>query len=385
MKPKKEDVFALFLLIGTIVGAGVLGLPKAMQSVGLWPSLALLAVGFVAVYLLALMIADLSSSLKEKVHLPALIGEFFAEDKNIGKLLAFITLFTVLYAALTAYIIGSGEQLNALLGLDKGVDSLLFYILAVVPVALGLVITAEVSTAIGLIMLFALLALVGMSLGFFNFENLNTGFGGVGALTAFFSLSLFALFGHNVLPEVVWLLKKEREKVKRVALCGFLVPLIAYILFMIVVAGAVGNAITEVGTVALAGKIGGTASLFISLFALAALYTSFLGIALSIRDAFLFDFNLEKMKWGKALAVILAVLPPLLLYLANAMTFLEWIGSVGGLILNLFVVLVALTFWKALKEGRVKAKFTPMPEASAIFLAVLYGLNFLLGLQGLLG
>ena len=367
----EKDLSPLFLFIGVIVGAGVLGLPKAVVSAGWLGSAILMLVGAAALYLGALMLAEMSIKIKQKKHIAEIIQHYFPFGGNV---LGFVFLFTVMYAALTAYIIGSGDQINSMLSLDKRMGSLLFFVLAAIPVLMGLQITADVAVVIGIVMLLALLAIVVVSLTAFNLNNLPVFSTDPAALTGLFSVALFALFGHNVIPEITWLCEGKKDRIRKVIGIGLLVPLISYLLFGIVVAGVLGQNVTDVGTVGLANVFGSWVGVVISLFAVAAMYTSFIGIAISMRHVYTKDFGLPI--WA---ALLLILLPPLLLYgLDTERSFLGWIGDVGGRMLNLFMILVASAYLYGIHTRKIKPTMVPMPMLSAAAVIILYAANLVL-------
>ncbi|MBR9679527.1 MAG: hypothetical protein GOU99_00575, partial [Candidatus Altiarchaeota archaeon] len=91
---------ALAMLISTVIGAGVLGLPRVFYENGLF-SIPLLAIILSAIYLLGLMILEMLDNEKKPIQLPALIASKIGEK---WKKPVYFSLIFSMYGALTAYL-----------------------------------------------------------------------------------------------------------------------------------------------------------------------------------------------------------------------------------------------------------------------------------------
>ena len=78
---------ALAMLVSTVIGAGVLGLPRVFYETGLF-SLPLLAVILSALYLLGIMILEMLDSEKKPIQLPALIASKIGDYRRIREVLS---------------------------------------------------------------------------------------------------------------------------------------------------------------------------------------------------------------------------------------------------------------------------------------------------------
>ncbi len=327
---------AIGLAISTTIGAGVLGLPKAFFLVG--P--AGIAIGLVvALFLLisAYMLADLLKRESKPVQIPALIADYLGQK---WKYFVYLTLIFSMYGALSAYLIGFGDQLEVLIGLAPLMGGLFLFLFGAFVVFKGTRLIEDINLPISALMVAFLVGVALLNL--LNFRGFEFSAPTVKAGMQFAGTMLFALFGLNILPEINYLTK---GRAKLAYTLSTLVCFFLYLLFAVTTVGVLGSETTGLGTAGLASFYGGAYNLAISIFTLFALLTSFLGIGLGMRHIYEYDFRLPRL--GATLAV---VLPPLAIFLSAGYTgvsFLGILGLAGELTLPLFTLTISYAYYRA--------------------------------------
>src|SRR3989344_5126084 len=100
-----------FTLSGTIIGAGILGLPYVFAKSGFFIGMFwLMFLGIVMIYV-NLIIGEVTLRTKGIHHLPGLAEKYLGK---MGKRIMFFAVVFGIYSALLAYLIGEGNSLSQL-------------------------------------------------------------------------------------------------------------------------------------------------------------------------------------------------------------------------------------------------------------------------------
>jgi tyrosine-specific transport protein len=225
------------VIIGTVVGAGVLGLPFAFVKAGFLTGLTLLIIISFCLTLLSLFLGEVALRTKGNHQLTGYTELYLgATFKHIQ---AILMLFGM-YGALLAYTIGFGQILSSLFGASAivwsiGVYALLSYL---VVRGLGIIKKAEFIIAILIIGLIFTLAII--TTPHLSYTHL-TGFDWFSFLIPYGAI-LFACSGLAAIPEAKEILetKKGTKFLRSVIILGHLVPTVIYIIFTFVVVGVTG-------------------------------------------------------------------------------------------------------------------------------------------------
>ncbi len=349
---------ALALAISTNIGAGVLGLPKALQLVGFSG----IFIGIIVAFFLTLSAIMLSDMLKREtkpIQIPALISQSLGPG---WKYFIYFTLIFSMYGAISAYLIGFGSQLNALFGINEAYGGIFLFVIGAWLIHKGTMAIEKLAIPLAFALVVFLIILSGINI--INFNQFEFATSSVGNTMKFTGTILFALFGLNVLPEINFL---SKGKAARVFALTVLICLILYLGFAITTVGVLGFGTTDLGTKGLALHYGGIFNVIISLFTMTALFTSFLGIGLSTRHIYQFDFGLSRVK-----STLAVVVPPLIIFLTSGFFgfgFLDILGMAGELTLPMFAITASYAYYKVLPAIKTRL---PAPKIFALVTALFY-------------
>ncbi|ASJ16659.1 amino acid permease [Thermococcus chitonophagus] len=312
---KKSE--ALAILIGTQIGAGVLGLPYAASEVGLIPALAVLIGVMLLMLFTAYIVLDLSAKMNG-AQMSTIAQRVLGKP---GGWIMLISIAIMSFGALLAYISGMGEVLNGLFGINDRLGAVLFWLFASLIVYAGIEMSgkSELAMSLAMLVLFLLVAILLLPKGdihramYFNREG----------LWKIIGVSIFALGCHSIIPDVYKSLGNYKD-MKRVVLLAFLIPTAVYALFMVSFLIVFGRETPQIATQALASLYGDFGNVIGNLIPFFAITTSYIGIALAQLS------NLQEfLKLPRNVAFVLTVVPPLIVYLLGIGDFVSVLGVAG--------------------------------------------------------
>jgi amino acid permease len=337
----------LAILIGTLMGAGVLGLPYAASQVGLIPAIGVLF-GFMLLMLFTSFIV-----LKISAEMGGAQMSTIAQ-KALGKAGGWIMYLSIMimgFGAFLAYIAGMGNIFTTLFGVNEILGAILFWILASSVIYLGL----EASGKTELIMSFVLIAIfigvTGMLLPHANLENaLYVDLGGIFSMMG---VVIFAFGFHTVIPDVYRGIGSYK-KTKRVIVLAFLIPTVIYAVFMIVFLMTFGKNTPQVATQGLETIYDGMGKIIGNSLPLIAIATSFIGVGLAQQSN-----SKEFLGLKKPAAWVLTVVPPIVIYLVGVRNFadvLSFAGNTGDLMAFIILPILIWIILYVIPKIRVKLK-----------------------------
>lgn len=307
-------------LSGTMIGAGMLGLPFVIAKSGfliglLW----ILFLGAIMLFV-HLYMGEVVLRTHGKHQLTG-----YAEH-YLGKFGKIIMLFAVLfgiYAALVGYLIGEGESFSYLIMGDA--KYAIFF-----GVVFWLVLTLLLREGFRELKKFArftipivLLAILGVffylipQARFSNLSTFNT--------SMFFvplGVVLFSMLGFSAIPEVGRVMQGRERSMKKALIIGTLLPITLYIIFALTFVGVFGPNVQEVATLSL-GRIG-------SLIGIATMITAYFILSFALKDTFEFDLNVKKSR----VFFLVSIVPLILYILISLFGFLDFVSvlGIGGVI-----------------------------------------------------
>jgi tyrosine-specific transport protein len=339
------------MLIGTIIGVGIFGVPYVVAQSGVAIGLIHFAVLTLAVLLVHLWFGELT--LRTNAH-HRIVGYAERYLGPWGKRLAALAGIGGVYGALLAYLIVSGSFLHQLLGPALGGTdwhySVAFGALAGLAVAFGLRLVEELEFILTAFLFIAmsLILIVGaqrVDTANFSTVNLAVAFLPYGAI-------LFSLSGASAIAEIRDILRGRERFFGRAIVWGTLIASVLTLLFVLTIIGVSGDATTPEAIAGLAPVLGRSIVVLGAVLGFLAIATSFLALGLYLHEVFRFDFHLSKLP-----AFLLGIGVPLLIFLIGNPAFTQVILVTGGIFGGLDGLLIALLVLKARKHGDRKPEF----------------------------
>lgn len=358
----KRLITALSIIIGTVVGAGFLGLPYVAAKSGFLVTLGYLIILGILILFVNLYFGEIILRTKGEHHLVGFAYRYLGKK---GKDIMFVLVVLSIFSALLAYMIGVGASL-----------SVLFFGNTSHEVILG-----------ALFGFFMSYLLWGSIRSFRKYERM-----GIGALTILFILMilfyskdvsmsnlltfdktylffplgvvLFSLIEFFSLPAVRTVLNKNETVMKKAIILGTVIPMIFYAFFAFLVVGFAGSATPEVSTLAFG-------PLFIVL-GIVTMFTSYLALGTALKRSFMLDYReKKKVAWFKSAIVPIMVF--LLLELFDFFSFTNVI-SIGGIFAGgLIVVMILVIHRKANVQGnRIPEYQVYLSKIVAVLISALF-------------
>jgi len=337
---------AVSLQIGTIIGAGIFGLPYAIAHAGL--PLGVFYLVFLTIISLLVNLAYAEVILRTPGD-HQLTGYSRLYLRRAGTVLGSMALMAGSYGALLAYTAQMGK-FASLLSSTLNTDfffSLAIFSFAVLAVVSGLKRISQLESLIvpGIITVVFLVIILGLKE--FEFGNIPLGFNDLGAAITPYGVIFFALSGTSVIPEVEEVLRDKRQLMKKAMLLGTLVPAVIYLVFTLVIIGISGAATSADAVSGLQPFL----PLFIikigALLGLLTMFSSFLTLSYVLKEMFYRDFGLNT-----SLAWLLSFGPPLALFLLGTRGFIRILEVSGSLMGGLTGIIIMQLFLQAKKEGQ---------------------------------
>jgi tyrosine-specific transport protein len=346
----KQLFRASALLTGTIIGAGVLGIPYVIAQSGFLTGLLTILILGIALLFMNLFMGEIVLRTPGNHQLPGYAEKYLGK---YGKLLAIFSMLFVIYGALVAYIIGEGIALSAIFGLTPLKFSVLFFVFAAIFVYIGLKAITKYELLFASIVLFLILLISGIAIfsGKFDASNLTTF--NIAKIMIPYGVILFAFAGIASIPEMKEYLTNDRKKLKKAIILGSLIPIASYILFSFATIAITGINTTEIATIGLGNYLGDSMVIFGNIFAIFAMLTSFLTLALAMKEVYIYDYNIEPVN-----AWLLTMFIPFIIFLMGANSFIKIIGITGAIAGGLEGILITLMYWKARKKGKRQPEYS---------------------------
>jgi len=341
-------------IIGTVVGAGFLGIPFVIMQSGFPIGLVHFVVLGLIVMLTMLYMGEVALRTRGDHQLSGYAEKYLGKW---GKRLMFVAFAFGLYAAIIAYLIAEGQSFSYLFFGSANYEvifSLLFWVLLSSMSYFGMRSLKKFeSIAVGLV----LLLVVGISIFSWhkiNFANLSS-FNMSNAFVPF-GVVLFSFLAFSVIPEIKKMLGNEQKLMKSSIIKAYLIAFLVYIIFTAVVIGVKGSSTPQLATLAL-GPI------FIIL-GIITMFTSYLVLSVALADSYSSDYKKSKnISW--LLTIIIPLLIFLILQLTKSANFTAILGIGGVISGGLTGILILLMAKKAKINGDRKPEYE-MPYSSVL-------------------
>lgn len=339
---------AVGMLMGTIVGAGIFGIPYVIAKAGLLVGLIEILVVGAAVTLLHLFVGEVSLRTKAKHQLVGFAGKYLGKW---GKRAFTFSMVIGVYGALIAYLMGEGAALNAIFGLKNIIGMLIFFAIMAVFIYKDLNVIRGWELWMGIAMIALVIMLMAFAAPYAKLENMK----GINLAEVFlpYGVILFACVGTAAIPTLEEEVKLHKSYLKKAILIGSIVPLFIYALFAIVIVGVTGAETTEIATINLGESLGQHMVLIGNFFVILAMATSFLALGLALKWVYVYDYRMNKrLSWA------LVCFVPLIVALSNTTTFIKTIGITGAIATGIEGILIVLLHRAAVKKGDCKPEYS---------------------------
>ncbi|MDP3794754.1 MAG: aromatic amino acid transport family protein [bacterium] len=349
----KNFLFATSTLVGAIVGAGIFGLPFAVARSGF-----AIGVLYIVAFGVVLMLINLA------------YGEVVLRTPGRHRLIGYATTYlgswvrpvivfsTVvnLQGGLLAYLILGGQfahfLLHPIVGGTAAFWSLTFFAVGALVIWRGLRLVGPLELLLDLLFIGALFALAVSVLPFVRLEHLAVVSAAPGAVLLPFGVTLFALAGWIVVPELRDFFPHGAGRLRLAIVVGSLIPVLLALLFVTAVVGVTGPLTTPEALGGLQKLLGAPVLIIGSLFGLGAIITSLFIFGLGAKHLFHYDLGLPM-----PLAWVLAVAPAPLLYLAGATNFITVIAISGTVSTFLEGSAILASYRRALAAGERRPEY----------------------------
>lgn len=339
-KPRITPREGLAILLGTLVGAGVLGLPYAASKVGLLLALGILSMVMLLMLFTAFIVLRLSAELGG-AQMSTIAQSFLGKA---GGWIMYISITIMGFGAFLAYIAGVGSICTSLFGVNETFGAILFWVLASSIVFLGLEASGKIELIMGFVLFSLFIGFTVMLLPHASFENaLYVDFGGIFSMVG---VAIFAFGFHTVIPDVYRGIG-DYKKTKKILVMAFLIPTVVYAVFMVVFLLTFGKNTPQVATQGLEAIYHKMGNIVGNALPLIAITTSYIGMGLAQQSN-----STEFLGLKKPTAWALTVILPIIVYLAGVKNFadvLAFAGNTGDMIA--FIVLPILIWFIDMFSG----------------------------------
>jgi tyrosine-specific transport protein len=353
---------ATLLIVGTSVGAGMLGLPVETARGGFVLSLALLVFNWMMMTVTALLLVEVLAKYTKTSNFISLSEKILGPSFKVVTFFVYIALFLSLTLA---YVKGGGVFLSDLFsGITLSLGCLGFLMLFVPLIVLGSKILSFGNSllTIGVMVSFVLLVSMGVSKVQTTFlSHLNWKY-------AFFSFPMFITsFGfHSVLPSL-YSYVESKKRLRIAILMGTSITLSIYVIWQLVVMGIVPLE----GEFSLTGALIQDQTAITPLkvylknrllhfcaqtFYFTALTTSFLGVGLGLIDFLLDSFKIQQKFINRLFFSLLIYLPAFWIAQTKLRIFYLSLKYGGGAACFYLLVLLPLLFFFRSKKVSLKLR-----------------------------
>ncbi len=373
------------LIIGTSIGAGMLGLPVATAAGGYFHSLILFFAAWLVMTFGALLILEVNLWLPENTNLISMaritLGRW-------GQLLTWISYLMLLYSLLAAYTSGGSDLLQSLLLLihintPGWLSSVLFVLVLGAVLFHGIRVVDLTNRGLMTVKMSAYVLLIVLVTPRVDLTKLEGGHARLLYSAIFIAITSFGYA--TIIPSLRSYFKSNVKALRLTILLGSIISLICYLLWDLVVQGVVmaggshglihmaisGHATSQL-TGALSNDLGNP---FISdlahTFTSIAMTTSFLGVSLCLSDFFTDGLSMKRRGMGRGLNILITLGPPLLIVILSPGIFLFGLKLAGLFCVILLMLIPALMAWSGRYVKKVATGYRVRGGALAVALEIL--------------
>ncbi|QGU00098.1 hypothetical protein SYNTR_1504 [Candidatus Syntrophocurvum alkaliphilum] len=362
-----KNLFGSLLFGGTVIGAGVLGLPFALAQGGFFSGAILLFLGGFFAYMTSAYIAILAYQQDKILPVQLILKKYLG--KNIG-ILSLASVMFISYGALIAYPLAAGEIFSTLFGWPFWLGALGFIVVMTALVSRRLGQSNKINSAVAITLTVLLLWIIIRSIP--SVENQNLMFFSPGGIFDAWGVVVFAFAAQMVIPNVIYYINAPLKDALKVIKGGLIGVGVLYFAFFFVAIGAMGENVTSVATLGLGAEVGREVIVVGQIFAILALMTSFFGIAHSLRLTYERQFKCSRLV-SLMLIVIPVVIFDYFLSAGGGEAFVRVLDYAGGIGSALYAGIIPAIIVLLFKDN---IKF-PFGVIGAYLTIIFYGLTLI--------
>lgn len=361
-------VLALSTLVGTIVGAGIFGLPYVISKSGVLPAVFYFLLIGGAVMVLHLLFGEVCLRTNEKHRL---IGYSEMYLGKLGKRLVVVSTLFGFLGILLVYIILGGKFLAIALApffsLSDTNASFLFWIVFSFFILQGIQLIAKAEFFMNLLLLF--FGIIMFVFAFPHVRSINLPLIESSNIFLPYGVILFSLLGWAAIPEIADLFKSKKEKrnLDNVIVWTFAIVIVFYLAFSFIVAGVSGQNTSPNTLDGLVPFLGQNIVIIGALFGLVALASSFLILGNYLKNSLRYDLKLPYTA-----SAGIAVFVPFLVYFAGIRDVISVMGILGAVLGAIEGIIIILIFKKAKTKGKRTPEYNVrFPKILLLFVALI--------------
>ncbi|MEW5620808.1 amino acid permease [Pseudomonas putida] len=381
------------IIIGTNIGAGVLGMAFAARKVGYGPLLICLIATCVFCIITMLYVAETCLRTRQNLQLSGLSRKYLGP---LGGWLIFIAVAANSYGALIAYISGSGNILADFFGqygLTPQQGSLLFFVPAALVLYLGLKALGVAEKLISAGMVLIVCLLIGATAIHPDSHWVHLWQSQWQYVVPIFNLAVFVFGAQFLVPELVRGNLETPQRIPRLIIGGMILTLVLVAAIPASVIALVGlDNLSEVATLSWGRSLGQWAYYVANTFALLAMLTSYWGLGGCLFTNIFDQFRLgdEDNRRNRLIVLAVVTLPPIAFAYSGFSGFvnaLYFAGTFGGVLMGIIPILLLNA---ARKSGDQQPAFTcgwyahPFLQAFIVMVFLSSGVYAILSALGML-
>lgn len=337
---KSDSTRAVSSLVGTIIGAGIFGVPFVFAQAGFLVGTVIFLALTGALLILHLMYGEVVERTPEQHRLIGYSGIYFGSAAK-----DFMSFSVVIgaYGALVAYILLADQFLNTLLPNPDGIPffwGAIFWGVISVGIVKGLKTISRVEVLLSALLV-AIFGVIGVSsIPHIQFEHFAT----ADLSKAFlpYGVLMFALVGFTAVPEMKNILIHDGRRLRNTIIAGSLVAAAITFLFGAVVFGVTGPATTDEAIGGLLPYVGRWIVYIGAAFGIVAVSTSYLINGVNLKESFMYDWNMRPF-----LSNLLLIAIPVLVVFIGVRSFIGVLGFTGAFLGAINGIMVAALYKKA--------------------------------------
>lgn len=333
---------ATLLVIGTSIGAGMLGIPLATAKIGFKSTVILFSFVFLVMLYSAIAYAKVSLKFSKNTNLDTYLDKacnkyqkYFIKTINI----------VFLYALLSAYGQGMSQSILSLLNINSG------FFIEIIPkvvfVTLSLFITFNTKAvdltnrvmSLGLILSYCFMVYSFFSKDVFTINTSNNY--SLKDLISCIPLLITSFGFHLSIPSIKDYLNEDENALIKSITMGLSITFLIYCVWIFVIFNSVDAQSTSDINSLFHIQNNYLLALAVSIFSLTAILSSFLGVGLGLKD-FFFDITKNKLKikkYTKSIAGVITFAPPIIFLTYSNTGFVQVLKFAGLFATFLLIIL----------------------------------------------